>query len=175
MWIIKDFFWGWKSTPKGADYLSRVEKWWVQHSDSRPKITCHFSTSISVRKSLPIAASIYSFTNCYANSFNYKKFHAELTKVCRKTTNDCELLYLPDDSKHENTCHELQTKEFRLLFFLVSTAKVWAWSKLGPCCFKLSSQQRMAQNDTWHFYMVFSWHGFHKYKKHNLFYHSGLI
>ena len=36
--------------------------------------------------------------------------------------NDCDPLYLPDNSKHENTNHrESQTIDIRLLFFLAST------------------------------------------------------
>ena len=52
----------------------RVEKWRVQHSDSRSKSNLH---AVSPHQSLCVqylsnTALICSFTNCCADSFNYK-------------------------------------------------------------------------------------------------------
>ena len=54
------------------------------------------------------------------------------TNQSRKIANDCEPLYLPSNNNHENTNgYESQTIDFRLLFFLASTAKVMSTVKTG--------------------------------------------
>ena len=69
-------------------------------------------------------------------------------------TNDCELLCLPDNSKHENTNHhELQTIDFRLLFFLASTAKFMSTVKTGTSLLQaINEWHKTIQHDItiWH-------------------------
>ena len=65
---------------------SRVEKWRVQHRDSRPKLQAVSPHQYQGSNSLQITASIYSFTNCSADSRG--------TNCSRKTTNGCDQLYL---------------------------------------------------------------------------------
>ena len=100
----------------------------------------------------------------------------ELTIVERKQT--IVIHYKYQNSKHKYIdSRKSQTIDFRLLFFLASTAN---WRQDYEHCqywdLAVPSQQQMAQDDmTWHSYLAFSRHGFHKYENYNLLNHSALV
>ena len=85
-----------------TELSTKVEKWRVQQSDSIQKFW-HNSTYQSLYvKSSPIPLPFYPFTNSWGANYS------------RKATNDCELLYLPDNSIHENNnLYESQTIGYR--------------------------------------------------------------